>query len=39
MNASERIDELIAGIVDWRAETFATMRRIILEADREIVEE
>jgi hypothetical protein len=39
MNASERIDELIAGIADWRGATFASVRKIILEADREIVEE
>ncbi|BAN26240.1 DUF1801 domain-containing protein [Caballeronia insecticola] len=39
MNASERIDELIAGITDWRRDTFAQVRKIILEADREIVEE
>jgi hypothetical protein len=39
MNASERIDELIAGIADWRGETLAYVRRIILEADGGIVEE
>jgi hypothetical protein len=39
MNPSERIDQLIAGITDWRAKTFASIRKIILEADREIVEE
>jgi hypothetical protein len=39
MNASERIDELIAGITDWRGETFAAMREIILAADSGIVEE
>ncbi|HEX8828231.1 MAG TPA: DUF1801 domain-containing protein [Xanthobacteraceae bacterium] len=39
MNPSERIDELIAGITDWRGETFAKVRKIILEADKEIVEE
>ena len=39
MNPSERIDQLIAGITDWRGKTFASMRKIILEADREIVEE
>ena len=30
MNPSERIDELIAGITDWRGETFAKVRKIIL---------
>ena len=39
MNPSERIDQLIAGITDWRGKTFASMRKIILEADREIIEE
>src|SRR5262245_48133059 len=36
---SERIDQLIAGITDWRGKTFASIRRIILAADREIIEE
>lgn len=39
MNASERIDQLIVGITDWRGKTFASVRKTILEADREIVEE
>jgi hypothetical protein len=39
MNPNERIDKLIAGLTDWRGETFAGIRRIILEADPEIVEE
>jgi len=39
MNPSERIDELIAGLTDWRGKTLAGIRRSILEADREIVEE
>jgi len=39
MNASERIDELIAGLTDWRGKTFASIRKSILAADREIVEE
>ena len=38
-NASERIDRLIAGITDWRGKTFAGVRKTILEADREIIEE
>ena len=39
MNASERIDQMIAGISDWRRETFAAMRKAILSADAKIVEE
>jgi hypothetical protein len=39
MNPSERIDQLIAGLTDWRGKTLAGVRRSILEADREIVEE
>ncbi len=39
MNASEQIDRLIAGITDWRGKTFATLRKAILGADPEIVEE
>ena len=39
MNPSERIDRLIAGITDWRGKTFASVRKCILAADREIVEE
>jgi len=39
MNPSERIDQLIAGLTDWRGKTLAGIRRTILEADREIIEE
>jgi hypothetical protein len=39
MNPSERIDQLIEGIADWRGKTFATVRKSILAADPEIVEE
>jgi hypothetical protein len=39
MNPSERIDQLIAKLTDWRGKTFASLRKNILEADREIVEE
>jgi hypothetical protein len=39
MDASEQIDKLIAGIADWRGETLAGVRRAILAADKEIVEE
>src|SRR6266851_9680398 len=39
MNPSERIDELIAKLTDWRGKTLASIRKSILGADREIVEE
>ena len=39
MNPSERIDHLIAGLTDWRGNTLASIRKSILEADREIIEE
>jgi hypothetical protein len=39
MNASERIDRLIAELTDWRGKTFAAVRKCILAADLEIVEE
>src|SRR3954469_13370376 len=39
MDASEKIDQLIAGITDWRGKTFAGLRKAILAADSEIVEE
>lgn len=39
MNPSQRIDQLIAGITDWRGKIFAGVRKTILEADREIIEE
>ena len=39
MTPSERIDHLIAEITDWRGKTLASIRKTILEADREIVEE
>ena len=39
MTASERIDQLIEGIADWRGKTFAAVRKTILEADKEIIEE
>ncbi len=39
MNPSQRIDQLIANITDWRGKTFANIRDSILEADREIIEE
>jgi len=39
MQPSELIDRLIAEIPDWRGETFARIRKTILEADPQIVEE
>jgi hypothetical protein len=39
MNPSERIDQLIAELTDWRGKTLAGIRQSILEADREIIEE
>ena len=39
MNASELIDDLIANLTDWRGTTFASIRRIIHEADPYIIEE
>ena len=39
MNPSERIDQLIAGLTDWRGKTLASVRKGILRADREIIEE
>src|SRR5882762_4967923 len=39
MNPTERIDQLIAGITDWRGKTFARIRKSILAADPEIIEE
>jgi hypothetical protein len=39
MNPAERIDQLIEGLTDWRGKTLASVRKSILTADREIVEE
>ena len=39
MNPSERIDELIAQLTDWRGKILASLRKSILEADPEIIEE
>ena len=39
MNPSEQIDQMITGLTDWRGKTFAAVRKSILEADREIIEE
>ena len=37
--ASERIDEKIRELGDWRGETLSTVRGIIRDADPEVVEE
>jgi len=39
MNPSQRIDQLVAGLTDWRGKTLASVRKCILEADQEIIEE
>lgn len=39
MNASELIDDLIANLTDWRGATFASIRRIVHEADPDMIEE
>ncbi len=39
MNPSKRIDQLIVKLTDWRGKMFASIRKSILEADREIIEE
>ena len=39
MNPSQRIDEMIADLSDWRGKTFAGLRKSILAADPDIIEE
>jgi hypothetical protein len=39
MEPSEQIDRLIAGLTDWRGPMLARLRRVIQEADPDIVEE
>ena len=39
VNASERIDQMIAELADWRGKMLADVRRYILETDPEIVED
>ncbi len=39
MKPSERIDQHIAGIDDWRGKVLATIRRIMLEADPAVTED
>ena len=39
INPSEHIDQLIESITDWRSKTLASLRKCILNADGEIIEE
>ncbi|MBB6410597.1 DUF1801 domain-containing protein [Mesorhizobium sangaii] len=39
MTPSQQIDQLIAGLTDWRGKTLASVRKTILEVDAEIIEE
>jgi hypothetical protein len=38
-SASERIDKMIAAVGDWRGETLSRMRKLIKQADPDVVEE
>jgi hypothetical protein len=38
-SASARIDKLIAELGDWRAETLSRMRKLVKEADPDVIEE
>ncbi|MGH9133479.1 MAG: DUF1801 domain-containing protein [Ilumatobacteraceae bacterium] len=38
-SATEQIDKRIAELGDWRGETLSRMRKLISEADRDVVEE
>ncbi len=39
MTASQRIDQMIAELADWRGKTLADLRKAVLQADPGIVEE
>jgi hypothetical protein len=39
MSPSEHIDHLIAKLTDWRGKTLASIRKTILEADPQLIEE
>jgi hypothetical protein len=39
MSPSQQIDKLIADLPDWRGKTLAKLRRVVHDADPEIVEE
>jgi hypothetical protein len=38
-SVSERIDKMIAAVGDWRGETLSRMRKLIKQADPDVVEE
>ena len=38
-SASELIDQRIAGYEDWRGQTLGIMRKLVLDADPDVVEE
>ena len=38
-SASELIDQKIAGLADWRGDTLASVRKLIQDADPEVIEE
>jgi hypothetical protein len=38
-NPSQKIDDLISELDDWRRDTFSEIRRVIREADPEVIEE
>ncbi|HUZ87536.1 MAG TPA: DUF1801 domain-containing protein [Candidatus Baltobacterales bacterium] len=39
MSPSQQVDKLIESLPDWRGKTLAKLRRIVLDADPEMVEE
>lgn len=39
MDASEKIDQMIADLADWRGKALASVRKAFLAADGEIIEE
>jgi hypothetical protein len=39
ISPSQKIDEYIAELEDWRHDTFSQLRKLILETDPEVVEE
>jgi hypothetical protein len=39
MSDSDRIDEIVASLGDWRGETLARMRQLLLAADPQMIEE
>src|SRR5579872_1029952 len=39
MKPSERVDQMLAELTDWRGKTLAAVRKCVLDADPEIVED